>query len=139
VRRGGGTGRRIGLKIRRPHKGRAGSIPAPGTKFALLKLIHTPDLLEVTNLAHAKHSTPGSETTRAIYRVTVRRPDGTQAAIVPFALADLNDNDNDNDNDNNHSSCLDVTDTVLATSFPARHVVDANGDLNPDTRVVVTR
>jgi hypothetical protein len=31
VRRGGGTGRRIGLKIRRPHKGRVGSIPAPGT------------------------------------------------------------------------------------------------------------
>jgi hypothetical protein len=29
--RGGGTGRRIGLKIRRSHKGRAGSIPAPGT------------------------------------------------------------------------------------------------------------
>jgi hypothetical protein len=30
-RRGGGTGRRIGLKIRSPHKGRVGSIPAPGT------------------------------------------------------------------------------------------------------------
>ena len=29
-RRGGGTGRRIGLKIRRSHKGRVGSIPAPG-------------------------------------------------------------------------------------------------------------
>jgi hypothetical protein len=29
-RRGGGTGRRIGLKIRSPQKGRAGSIPAPG-------------------------------------------------------------------------------------------------------------
>lgn len=31
---GGETGRHIGLKIRRlPEKGRAGSIPAPGTKF----------------------------------------------------------------------------------------------------------
>lgn len=31
VGRGGGTGRRIGLKIRRSQKDRVGSIPAPGT------------------------------------------------------------------------------------------------------------
>jgi hypothetical protein len=31
--RGGGTGRRIGLKIRSPQKGRAGSIPAPGISY----------------------------------------------------------------------------------------------------------
>jgi hypothetical protein len=31
VRRGGGTGRRIGLKIRRAQKARVGSIPTPGT------------------------------------------------------------------------------------------------------------
>src|SRR5687768_13464685 len=30
--RGGGTGRRIGLKIRRTQKVRVGSIPTPGTK-----------------------------------------------------------------------------------------------------------
>jgi hypothetical protein len=39
--RGGGTGRRIGLKIRRSHKGRAGSIPAPGTNSVVdVRAIH---------------------------------------------------------------------------------------------------
>jgi hypothetical protein len=43
------------------------------------------------------------------------------------------------DNDNNHRLCLDTTDSVLSVSFPAGHVVDPNGDLNPDTIVAVTR
>jgi hypothetical protein len=42
LRRGGGTGRRTGLKIPGP-QGRAGSIPAPGTNFVndlpLLRLV----------------------------------------------------------------------------------------------------
>jgi hypothetical protein len=70
---------------------------------------------------------------RALYRVTLGRPDGTTSTVVPFALADLDDNDN------NHSLCLDVTGTAMSVSFPAGHVVDPNGDLNPDTTVDVTR
>jgi hypothetical protein len=63
----------------------------------------------------------------------VRRQDGSHGEVVPFALADLNDNDN------NHSLCLKVSDTALAVSFPAGHVVDPNRDVNPQTEVAVTR
>jgi hypothetical protein len=73
------------------------------------------------------------DTERALYRVAIRRSDGTTATAVPFALADLDDNDN------NHSLCLDVTGAALSVSFPAGHVVDPNGDLNPDTTVEVIR
>jgi hypothetical protein len=70
---------------------------------------------------------------RALYRVTLRHPEGTRSEVVTFALADPDDNDN------NHSLCLDVTDTALSVSFPAGHVVDPDVDLNPDTQVAVTR
>jgi len=70
---------------------------------------------------------------RALYRVTMRHSDGITSEVVPFALADLDDNDN------NHSLCLDVVGTPLSVSFPAGHLVDPRGDLNPSTEVAVAR
>ncbi len=68
---------------------------------------------------------------RALYRVTVERPDGSSDEIVPAALADLGDNDN------NHLLCLDTSAPAVSVSFPGGHLVDPNQDLNPDTRVAV--
>ena len=68
---------------------------------------------------------------RALYRVTVERPEGSSAEIAPAALADLGDRDN------NHLLCLDTTAPVVSVSFPAGHLVDPNRDLNPDTHVAV--
>ena len=62
---------------------------------------------------------------RLLYRVTVRREDGSSNAIAPFALADLGDGDN------NHLLCMDTADAATAVSFPAGHLVDPNQDLNP--------
>ena len=70
---------------------------------------------------------------RALYRVTVQRPDGSRDEIVPAALADLGDRDN------NHLLCLDTSDAAVSVSFPAGHLVDPNQDLNPDTRIAVDR
>ena len=53
--------------------------------------------------------------------------------VVEKRLADLDDNDN------NHNLCLNVADRAASVSFPAGHVVDPNGDLNPATEVAVTR
>ncbi|MXX74452.1 MAG: hypothetical protein F4210_11490 [Holophagales bacterium] len=69
---------------------------------------------------------------RALYRVTVKRPDGSTDEIVPAALADLGDNDN------NHLLCLDTSAPAVSVSFPGGHLVDPNQDLNPDTRVAVS-
>ncbi|MYA09720.1 MAG: hypothetical protein F4060_01935 [Holophagales bacterium] len=69
---------------------------------------------------------------RALYRVTVERPDGSTDEIVPEALADLGDNDN------NHLLCLDTSAPAVSVSFPGGHLVDPNQDLNPDTRVAVS-
>jgi len=68
---------------------------------------------------------------RELYRVSVKRGDGSSAEIVPAALADLEDRDN------NHFLCLDTSAPVVSVSFPAGHLVDPNGDLNPDTQVAV--
>jgi len=70
---------------------------------------------------------------RALYRVTIRSQNGSISEVVPFALADLGDNDND------HNLCLDVAGAALSVSFPAGHLVDPRGDLNPNTDVAVTR
>lgn len=75
---------------------------------------------------------PG-ETERQLYRVTVTRPDGSSNDVNPIALAELDDGDN------NHFLCLDTADPAVAVSFPAGHLVDPNGDLNPDTDVAVSR
>ena len=73
------------------------------------------------------------DTERALYRVTVERADGTRAEIAPAALADLGDNDN------NHHLCLDTEDPPLSVAFPGGHLVDPNQDLNPDTRIDISR
>ena len=69
---------------------------------------------------------------RALYRVTVKRPDGTRDETAPVALAELGDNDN------NHLLCLGTADPAVSVAFPAGHLVDPNRDLNPDTQVAVT-
>jgi hypothetical protein len=68
---------------------------------------------------------------RGLYRVAVKRADGSSDEIVPAALADLEDRDN------NHLLCLDTSAAVVSVSFPAGHLVDPNGDLNPDTHIAV--
>ena len=68
---------------------------------------------------------------RALYRVTVERPDGSLEEVAPMALAELGDRDN------NHFLCLDTTDPAVSIAFPAGHLTDPNLDLNPDTRVSV--
>jgi hypothetical protein len=70
---------------------------------------------------------------RARYKVTVRNSDGTASEVVPFALADLNDGDN------NHLLCLDTEGTAESVAFPAGFLADPRGDLNPDTRAVISK
>ena len=69
---------------------------------------------------------------RRLYRVTVKRGDGSMDEIVPAALADLEDGDN------NHLLCLDTADPAVSVSFPAGHLVDPNLDLNPDTHIAIS-
>ena len=69
---------------------------------------------------------------RRLYRVTVKRGDGSTDEIVPAALADLEDGDN------NHLLCLDTADPAVSVSFPAGHLVDPNRDLNPDTHIAIS-
>ncbi len=66
-----------------------------------------------------------------LYRVAIKREDGSTDEIAPVALADLGDGDN------NHFLCLDTVDPAVSVSFPAGHLVDPNQDLNPDTHVAV--
>jgi len=73
---------------------------------------------------------PG-EAERKLYRVTVKRPDGSSDEISPVALAELEDRDN------NHFLCLDTADPAVVISFPAGHLVDPNKDMNPDTHIAV--
>ena len=70
---------------------------------------------------------------RALYRVTVERPDGSRHEIVPAALADLGDRDY------NHLLGLETSAPAVLVRFPAGHLVDPNQDLNPDTRVAVNK
>ena len=71
------------------------------------------------------------DTERELYRITLRHPDGSKEDVVPFALGDLADRDN------NHHLCLDSQIPAVAVSFPSGHLVDPNGDFNPDTWVQV--
>ena len=64
---------------------------------------------------------------RALYRITLRHPDDTREDVMPAALADLVDNDN------NHYLCLNTRVPAVEVSFPSGHLVDPNGDLNPDS------
>jgi hypothetical protein len=68
---------------------------------------------------------------RLQYAVIVENTDGSQAKVTPFALADLQDGDN------NHRLCLDVAGRPTSVFFPAGHLADPRGDLNPDTRMAI--
>ncbi len=68
---------------------------------------------------------------RVLYKVTVLQAGGSKIEVTPFALADLGDGDN------NHELCLDVMGTPLSVYFPAGHLTDPRGDLNPETRINV--
>ncbi len=70
---------------------------------------------------------------RLAYSVRVAGADGAERDIVPFALGDLNDGDN------NHDLCLDTVDRALWVSFPAGRLVDPADDLNPATKVDVSK
>jgi hypothetical protein len=71
------------------------------------------------------------EAERLLYRVLLEQNDGSFQSVVPFALADLGDGDN------NHLLCLDVAGTPRKVSFPAGHLIDPRGDLNPATEMTV--
>lgn len=71
------------------------------------------------------------ETEMALYRVSLRQPDGTVVEATPMAVGDLDDNDN------NHELCLDVEGEPLSVFFPAGFLTDPNEDLNPDTEIAV--
>ncbi len=66
---------------------------------------------------------------RQLYRVTVRKKDGSIIKATPFALADLGDGDN------NHELCLDVDGIPLSIDFPAGHLTDPREDLNPESSI----
>ena len=68
---------------------------------------------------------------RRLYSVTVQQHDNSLKEITPFALGDLHDGDN------NHKLCLDTTALVKSVSFPAGHLTDPRGDLNPSTSIAV--
>lgn len=70
---------------------------------------------------------------RMQYKVTLRQSNGTLSAIVPFALADLNDGDN------NHLLCLDTEGAPESVSFPSGFLADPRGDLNPSTRAEILK
>jgi hypothetical protein len=69
---------------------------------------------------------------RLLYSVIVLNPDGTTAAVTPFAIADMGDSDN------NHRLCFDVEGIPQSVSFPAGFITDPREDLNPKTTVEVT-
>ena len=73
------------------------------------------------------------EAQRTLYKVSLTAANGSRSEVSPAALADLNDADN------NHFLCLDTTTPATAVSFPAGHLVDPNGDLNVDSKVMVRR
>ena len=73
------------------------------------------------------------EAQRTLYKVSLTEADGFRSEESPAALADLNDADN------NHFLCLDTTAPATAVTFPAGHLVDPNGDLNTDSKVMVYR
>lgn len=66
------------------------------------------------------------------YRVELIDPAGATMEAIPFALGDLADGDN------NHLLCLNVAGTPQRVTFPAGYLIDPNGDVNPDTAVLVT-
>ena len=74
-----------------------------------------------------------SEAQRTLYKVSLTAADGARSEVSPAALADLGDADN------NHFLCLDTTTPATAVAFAAGHLVDPNGDLNTESKVMVHR
>jgi hypothetical protein len=73
------------------------------------------------------------EAQRTLYKVSLTAADGSRSEVSPAALADLGDADN------NHLLCLDTTTPATSVTFPAGHLVDPNGDLNADSKVMVRK
>ncbi len=73
------------------------------------------------------------EAQRKLYKVSLTAANGYRSEGSPAALPDLGDADN------NHFLCLDTTTPATSVSFPAGHLVDPNGDLNADSKVMVRR
>ena len=73
------------------------------------------------------------EAQRKLYKVSLTAADGSRYEVSPAALAELGDGDN------NHFLCLDTTTPATAVAFPAGHLVDPNGDLNAESKVMVRR
>ena len=70
---------------------------------------------------------------RGHYKVSLTAADGSRSEVSPAALAELGDADN------NHFLCLDTTTPATTVAFLAGHLVDPNGNLNADSRVMVRR
>ena len=68
---------------------------------------------------------------RALYRVSVMHTDGSTEEVSPIKLSDLGDRDN------NHLLCLKTSAPARTVTFPAGHLVDPNGDLNPDSGISI--
>ena len=73
---------------------------------------------------------PGDTETQ-LYSLTMEPEQRARYTTHPIAIAELGDNDN------HHLLCLDTDDKASAVSFPSGHFIDPNGDLNPDTRVML--
>jgi hypothetical protein len=69
---------------------------------------------------------------RTLYDVTIAQTNGETEEINPTDLGDLRDNDN------NHLLCLNTSAVAKSVAFPAGHLVDPNGDLNPDSRIDIS-
>ena len=106
--------------------GRSGGTPCPAGTVQVVRVVWSGGV-------RLPNGDEAGDAERALYRVTMRSTDGLATEVVPFALADLDDNDN------NHSLCLDVVGAPLSVSFPAGHLVDPRGDLNPNTETEVRR
>lgn len=76
---------------------------------------------------------PADDKERVQYKVTVIQKNGSITEVTPFALADLEDGDN------NHRLCLDIAGTAKSVFFPAGYVTDPREDLNPDTKIIITK
>ena len=70
---------------------------------------------------------------REAYRVTMRVDGEGETQVVPFAIGDRGDGDN------NHELCLDRAGSPTHVEFPAGLVTDPREDLNPYTKIAVTR